>query len=134
MTLIPQLGMLEILVLAALALVVVGPKELPRLMYGIGKFVSQAKALANEFKAGFDQMAREAEIDEMRKEIAELKKLNPVDEIKDAVDDAISPLTREKDKGVERKIDPMFDDSDHHSSEMTPLKSVPPKKGSTHEH
>ena len=96
---IPQLGFLELIVLAALALVVVGPKDLPRLMNGIGKFLAQAKAMANEFRAGFDQMAREAEIDEMRKEIDALREMNPLNEIKQAAEEAVSPLSREKDRG-----------------------------------
>ncbi len=97
MSLVPHIGMLELLLLAAIALIVVGPKDLPRLMRGVGKFVAQARRLANEFMAGFDQMAREAEMDELRQEIDELKKDNPLIEMEEAV----KPLTTSVKKAAE---------------------------------
>ncbi|GGC99691.1 Sec-independent protein translocase protein TatB [Aquisalinus flavus] len=87
MSLLPQIGFLELMVLAVLALVVVGPKDLPKLMRGIGKFLKQARAMADEFRAGFDEMARETEMAELREEIESLKKNNPVNEVKKAVED-----------------------------------------------
>ena len=87
MTLIPQVGMVELLMLGILALIVVGPKDLPRLMNRVGKGVAQMRRMADEFRASFDQMAREAEIDEMRKEIESLKAANPVREMEEAVTD-----------------------------------------------
>ncbi|HHI88586.1 MAG TPA: twin-arginine translocase subunit TatB [Hellea balneolensis] len=72
---IPQLGFSEILVLAILALVVVGPKDLPRLMRSVGQFVRRIKMLGQEFKDAFDQMGAEDELAELRKEIDELKSL-----------------------------------------------------------
>ncbi|NHK29024.1 twin-arginine translocase subunit TatB [Parvularcula flava] len=87
MSLLPQIGFLELMVLAVLALVVVGPKDLPKLMRGIGKFLRQARSMADEFRAGFDEMARESEMAELRNEIESLKKNNPVNEVKKAVED-----------------------------------------------
>jgi len=87
MSLLPQIGFLELMVLAVLALVVVGPKDLPKLMRGIGKFLRQARSMADEFRAGFDEMARETEMAELRNEIESLKKNNPVNEVKKAVED-----------------------------------------------
>jgi sec-independent protein translocase protein TatB len=55
------------------ALVVVGPKDLPKLMNMIGKWAGKARAMANEFKKSFDDMARQSELDELRKEITDLK-------------------------------------------------------------
>ncbi len=92
MSLIPQLGFFEIMLLAVLALVVVGPKDLPRLMRSVGRFMAQARNLAREFMAGFDQMAREAELDELREEIDSLKKSNPLTEIRDEVNKAMEPI------------------------------------------
>jgi sec-independent protein translocase protein TatB len=92
MSLIPQIGLFEMVLLAALALVVVGPKDLPRLMKSIGRMFRQVRGLADEFRAGLDQMAKEADLEELQKEIDELKKLNPSDELKGAVDGAMRPL------------------------------------------
>ncbi|MCI5046876.1 MAG: Sec-independent protein translocase protein TatB [Aquisalinus sp.] len=106
MSLIPQLGFFEIMLLAVLALVVVGPNELPRLMRSVGKFMAQARHMAREFMAGFDQMAREAELDELQKEIEALKKQNPVTEIRDEVNKTMAPM---KDLG---SLDPEAKKSD----------------------
>ena len=75
------------MVLGVLALLVVGPKDLPRLMRGVGQALSKVRRLADEFRASFDAMAREAELEEMRKEIEQLKATNPMGEVKTAVDD-----------------------------------------------
>jgi sec-independent protein translocase protein TatB len=63
----------HILILLAVALVVVGPKDLPKLMHMVGKWVGKARGMANEFKKSFDDMARQSELDELRKEIEDLK-------------------------------------------------------------
>ena len=63
----------HILILLAVALVVVGPKDLPKLMHMVGKWVGKARGLASEFKKSFDDMARQSELDELRKEIETLR-------------------------------------------------------------
>jgi len=68
----------HILILLGVALVVVGPKDLPRLMHMAGKWAGKARSMANEFRKSFDEMARQAELDELRKEIEDLKKNNPI--------------------------------------------------------
>jgi sec-independent protein translocase protein TatB len=71
----------HIVILLVVALVVVGPKDLPRLMHMAGKWAGKARAMANEFRRSFDEMARQTELDELRKEIEELKKNNPVNDL-----------------------------------------------------
>jgi sec-independent protein translocase protein TatB len=75
----------HIVILLVVALVVVGPKDLPRLMHMAGKWAGKARAMANEFRKSFDEMARQAELDELRKEIEDLKKNNPVSDIMGSV-------------------------------------------------
>ncbi|MCQ8184554.1 Sec-independent protein translocase protein TatB [Parvularcula maris] len=87
MSLVPQLGLPELLVLAVLVLLVVGPKDLPKFLYGAGQMVGKARRLADEFRAGLSQMAREAEMEEMRQEIENLKKASPTEQIKSAMRD-----------------------------------------------
>jgi sec-independent protein translocase protein TatB len=65
-------------IMLVVALVVVGPKDLPRLMNMAGKWAGKARAMAGEFRRSFDEMARESELSELRKEIDNLKKNNPV--------------------------------------------------------
>jgi sec-independent protein translocase protein TatB len=63
----------HILILLAVALVVVGPKDLPKMMHMAGKWAGKARAMASEFKKSFDDMARQTEMDELRKEIEALR-------------------------------------------------------------
>ncbi|MBX3476002.1 MAG: Sec-independent protein translocase protein TatB [Brevundimonas sp.] len=69
----PGVGGFEILVIGLIALIVVGPKDLPVLMKRVGQFMAKMRAMANEFRASFDEMARQSELDELRKEVAALK-------------------------------------------------------------
>ena len=55
----------ELLLVAVIALVVIGPKDLPRVMRVVGKWVSKARGVARQFRAGFDEMVRESELREM---------------------------------------------------------------------
>jgi sec-independent protein translocase protein TatB len=56
-----DIGATELIVVAVLALVVVGPKELPRLLRTVGGIVRKMRELAAEFKDGIEQLANEAE-------------------------------------------------------------------------
>ena len=68
-------------IMLVVALVVVGPKDLPRLMNMAGKWAGKARAMATEFRRSFDEMARESELAELRKEIEDLKKNNPISDL-----------------------------------------------------
>jgi sec-independent protein translocase protein TatB len=57
----------EILIIAVVALVVIGPKDLPRVMRTIGNFVGRARGMARHFRSGLDAMVREAELEDMEK-------------------------------------------------------------------
>ncbi|MDB5692050.1 MAG: tatB [Alphaproteobacteria bacterium] len=57
----------ELLVIAAVALVVIGPKDLPRVMRQVGRWVGRAQGMARHFRSGIDTMIREAELEEMEK-------------------------------------------------------------------
>src|SRR5205085_10742447 len=57
----------ELLVIAVVALVVIGPKDLPRVMRAIGNFVGRARGMARHFRSGVDNMIRESELADMEK-------------------------------------------------------------------
>jgi len=63
----------ELLVIIVVALVVVGPKDLPRLMRTAGQWAGRARAMADQFRRSFDDMARQAELDELRAEVNKLQ-------------------------------------------------------------
>ncbi len=60
----------EFLVIAVVALVVIGPKDLPRVMRVVGGWVGKGRAMSRHLRSGFDTMMREAELDEMQKQWA----------------------------------------------------------------
>ena len=82
---IPQIGFAEMIVLVLLAVIVVGPKDLPKLMRTVGQGMAKLRSLASEFTRAFDEMGAEEEMAELRKEIQELKKAGSLDTIKDNI-------------------------------------------------
>ena len=100
---LPSFGFAEFFLLAAVALIVVGPKDLPVMMRKLGQFMARGRAMANEFKDAFDDIARDAELDELRQEIESLKHDNAVtqamDEMKAVekeINDSVMKDTRAK--------------------------------------
>ena len=57
----------ELLLLAFVAIVIIGPKDLPKAMRFVGYWVGKARGVARQFRSGFDAMVREAELEEMEK-------------------------------------------------------------------
>ncbi len=100
MSLLPQFGFVEMVVIAIVALIVVKPKDLPGLMRSIGQTVASARRMATEFTSAFDDMAREAEMDELRKEMDALRFDKMADEVKEEMDAAVEPIQSELDKTV----------------------------------
>jgi sec-independent protein translocase protein TatB len=70
----PEGRALEFLLAGVIALVVVGPKDLPVLMRRLGQFMGKLRAMAAEFRASFDEMARQSELDELRKEVEAMRR------------------------------------------------------------
>lgn len=67
----------ELLVIAVVALVVVGPKELPQLLRTVGRWVGQARRMAGEFQSQVNEAMREADLDDVRKHVDDLRSLSP---------------------------------------------------------
>jgi sec-independent protein translocase protein TatB len=76
----------ELLVIALVALVVIGPKDLPRVLRTAGKWAGKARTVANEFRSSIDQMIRESELEEMRKEVEKVATTDIGHEIEKSVD------------------------------------------------
>lgn len=64
-----DLGWSELFVIALVALVVVGPKDLPRVLRTVTQTLGKIKGMAREFQSGLDEMARETELSDLKKEI-----------------------------------------------------------------
>ncbi len=76
----------ELALIAVVALVVIGPKDLPRVMRTVGMWTRRARAIANEFQGSIEQMVREAELDEVRKQVNEVTNLDFEREFNRAID------------------------------------------------
>lgn len=70
---LPDIGASELLVIAIVALIVVGPKDLPMLLRKLGQFMAKLRGMASEFRASFDEMARQSELDDLRKEVEAMR-------------------------------------------------------------
>jgi sec-independent protein translocase protein TatB len=96
---IPQIGFAEMMVLALLAIIVVGPKDLPVLMRKIGGMMAKIRGMGQEFKDAFADMEAETEMAELRKEIQALKDMGKL------TDDDLSNEMREIEMEVRDAVD-----------------------------
>jgi sec-independent protein translocase protein TatB len=60
----------ELLVIIIIAVIVIGPKDLPRALYKVGQIVGKAQGMARHFRTGIDAMVREVELEELEKKWA----------------------------------------------------------------
>ncbi|HYC04696.1 MAG TPA: Sec-independent protein translocase protein TatB [Azospirillaceae bacterium] len=81
-----DIGWPELVVIAVVALVVIGPKDLPKALYSVGKWVRKARLMARDFQGHIDEMMREAELDDLRKQAQQVRNFNVQDQIAKAVD------------------------------------------------
>ena len=96
----PGLGGPRILKIGLVALLVVGPKDLPALMRKLGKLMGKARGMANEFRASFDEMARQSELDELRKEVEALRTNQGIHALGADADAAFREIGKDLDSGL----------------------------------
>ena len=86
----------ELLVIAIVALVVIGPKELPGLLRSWGKWMAQMRGMAAEFRGHVDEMVRQSELDDVKKQLEsgssglDLQALDPTKQIKSAIQEGMA--------------------------------------------
>ena len=73
-----DIGWSELLVIAVVAIVVIGPKDLPRVLRSVGRWTGQVKRMARDFQNQFNEALREAELDSVKKEVEDLAKIDPM--------------------------------------------------------
>lgn len=89
---LPGIGTGEYVIIALLALIVIGPKDLPMLMRKLGGFINRLRGMAAEFRASFDEMARQSELDELRKQVEELRSGQLMQPISDEIAPAMTAI------------------------------------------
>jgi sec-independent protein translocase protein TatB len=80
----------ELLVIAIVALIVIGPKELPGMLRSWGKWMAKARGMAAEFRGHVDEMVRQSELDDVRTQLVDLQSLDPTKEIKSIVQEGVA--------------------------------------------
>ena len=97
------LGMTEMIVIGGIALLVVGPKDLPKVFKGIAAVMKQIRKLTREFQGVVNDMIRESDLDDLRKEAQDLRKsIDPTSEIREAMQE-VEDDVRETSKSVNPK-------------------------------
>jgi len=138
-----DLGMSELLVIGVVALIVIGPKDLPKALRIAGFWVKKARTLSREFQSSVEQMIREAELDEMRQELKKATEIDVDKEFRNTIDptgslaeslkppelpkfsEADMPAAPVSDGGVQ----PVTEPSKTEAAEPAPAAIAPPQAG-----
>lgn len=101
-----DLGWQEFLLIAIITVIVVGPKDLPRVVRSISQFVRKARSMAREFQSSLEEVAREAELDDVRREVQSIskdgigktleKQIDPDGSMRGSIDDARKSVNAEE--------------------------------------
>jgi sec-independent protein translocase protein TatB len=80
----------ELLLLAVVALIFIGPKELPQVLNNLGRAAAKLRRSADEFRRHFEESMRESGYEDLHKNIQDFRSLNPASQIRDTLDRAIN--------------------------------------------
>lgn len=117
----------ELLLVVVVALVVIGPKDLPKAMRFVGKWMAKARGMARHFRSGLDTMMREAELEELEKQWREqndaiMREFPRIDDIGTSNAASSTPA---------QKTEPATDAEVDEAAAATPSEThaIPPKDG-----
>lgn len=80
-----DIGWTELVVIAIVLIVVVGPKDLPPMLRAFGKMMTKFRGMASDFRQQFDEALKEADLDDVRKTLSDAQKLNPAHSLREAM-------------------------------------------------
>lgn len=127
-----DIGWSELLVIAVVMIVVVGPKDLPKMLRAFGKATAKLRATASEFRTHFDEAMREAELDEVKKTIDGVKQYDPrktvtdiFEPVRTAGDDLRNSLNNASPKPDETPVVPMDSPLDLSEMKEEEVKAAP---------
>jgi sec-independent protein translocase protein TatB len=78
-------GYSEMFVLALIAIIVIGPKDLPKVLRGFGRMMTKVRGLSREFQGHVDMAMKDAGLEDVKKDLASLKSGNPMTSIKNDI-------------------------------------------------
>ena len=88
-----DIGGIELLLVAVVAILVVGPRELPGMLRGIGRFVGEARKMTRSVQRQFNDALKEAELDEVRQTIEDVRGLNPATQVRRTLANEFKPFS-----------------------------------------
>ncbi len=83
----------ELLLIAVVALIFIGPKELPHVLHTLGRMVTKIRRSADDFRRQFEDSVREAGYEDLHKNIQQFRSLHPASQLKDSIARAITDYT-----------------------------------------
>ncbi len=86
-----DIGWSELLLIGVVALIVIGPKDLPKALATAGKWMARARAMAREFQSNVDDMIRQSELDDLRKQVQQARSFNIQDELEKSINSPAEP-------------------------------------------
>ena len=120
-------GWSELMLIGIVALVVIGPKDLPKALRVAGFWVRKARTLSREFQSSVEQMVREAELDEVREQLKKASEINIDQEFRKAVDPTGSLAESLKPPELPNFSGAALPEPDHDApAALEPLEAAPP--------
>jgi sec-independent protein translocase protein TatB len=81
-----DIGWVEMMVVIVVMIVVIGPKDLPVVLHTMGRWIARVRAMAREFQSGIEDLAQQAGIDDVRKEVNSIRDFSLEEEIEKTID------------------------------------------------
>ncbi len=138
-----DIGWTELILIAAVTIIVIGPKELPGLLRTVGQMLGRLRKLSNDFKSQIDDAMQADEMQKLRDEIDELKKDNPMADLKGQLEEQfdVDPLkdseknkeTEDWDNAIQQVNGPSPDEVETAESNVTPMPERPDTDNSSPE-
>ncbi len=104
------IGSGELIVIAVVALIVIGPKDLPKVLRTIGQFTTKMRSMAREFQRHLDEATKEAGLDEVKQDINKMSNFTVTDlekstaDIKSAIEDSVTKPAASSGNGAEADV------------------------------
>ncbi|MGF1620962.1 MAG: Sec-independent protein translocase protein TatB [Rhodomicrobiaceae bacterium] len=115
----------ELLLVAIVAIIVIGPKELPAMLRTLGRMLGKLRSTADDFRKQFDEAVKEAGGEDLQREVRSLKQNNPLNSIKKSIEDAGRDAMRDK------PAKPKAPDPDVSGDDLGPPPPLPPRDQSS---
>ena len=107
-----DIGWTEMFAVVVIAVIVIGPKDLPGTLRTVGNWIGKVRAVGRDFQRGLDDMIRDSELDDVKKQIENVAKLDLQSEVEKTIDpsgtikDAMAPVKLDADGEAAKKQQP----------------------------